>query len=87
MELSEGGNDSATPAGARSGRKAPNAPLREEIAGGLIARIGDSAPLFIGNRRTLQRAPVSGRLYLGVNDDHVLDNAGEYRVSVTIQGR
>jgi Ca2+-binding EF-hand superfamily protein len=87
MELSENGTDSATPAGARSGRKAPNAPLREEIAGGLIARIGDSAPLFIGSRRTIQRAPVSGRLYLGVNDDHVLDNTGEYRVSVTIQQR
>ena len=87
MELSEGGTDSATPAGARSGRRAPNAPLREEVAGGLIARIGNSAPLFIGNRRTIQRAPVSGRLYLGVNDDHVLDNTGEYRVSVTIQHR
>ena len=87
MELSEGASDGATPAGARSGRRAPNAPLREEVAGGLIARIGDSAPLFIGNRRTIQRAPVSGRLYLGVNDDHVLDNSGEYRVSVTIQGR
>jgi Ca2+-binding EF-hand superfamily protein len=87
MELSESGTDTATPAGARSGRKAPNAPLREEVAGGLIARIGNSAPLFIGNRRTIQRAPVSGRLYLGVNDDHVLDNSGEYRVSVTIQQR
>jgi Ca2+-binding EF-hand superfamily protein len=87
MELSENGTDSATPAGARSGRKAPNAPLREEVAGGLIARIGDSAPLFVGSRRPIQRAPVSGRLYLGVNDDHVLDNTGEYRVSVTIQQR
>jgi Ca2+-binding EF-hand superfamily protein len=87
MELSEGGTDTATPAGARSGRRAPNAPLREEVAGGLIARIGNSAPLFIGTRRTIQRAPVAGRLYLGVNDDHVLDNSGEYRVSVTIQQR
>jgi Ca2+-binding EF-hand superfamily protein len=87
MELSEGGTDTATAAGARSGRRAPNAPLPQEVAGGVIARIGDSAPLFIGAQRTLQRAPVSGRLYLGVNDDHVLDNSGEYRVSITIQRR
>jgi Ca2+-binding EF-hand superfamily protein len=88
MELSEGGSgDSATAAGARSGRRASNAPLAQEVAGGLIAKIGDSAPLFIGQQRTIQRAPVTGRLYLGVNDDHLDDNSGEYRVSVTIQRR
>ena len=87
MELSEGGTDTATPAGAKSGRRAPEAPLRQEVAGGLLARIGESAPLFIGAQRTIQRAPVSGRLYLGVNDDHLDDNNGEYRVSVTIQQR
>jgi len=87
MELSLNGNDGSTPAGARSGRKAAEAPLRQEIAGGLIARIGDAAPLFIGAKRTINRAPVSGRLYLGVNDDHLDDNSGEYRVSVTIQRR
>ena len=57
------------------------------MAGGLIAKIGESAPLFIGAQRTIQRAPVSGRLYLGVNDDHLDDNSGEYRVSITIQQR
>ena len=87
MDLSEGGTDASTPAGARSGRKAPNAPLQQEIAGGLIARIGESAPLFVGARRTIAPAPVSGRLYLGVNDNHLDDNSGEYRVSVTIQQR
>ncbi len=87
MDLSIGGNDASTPAGARSGRKAADAPLQQEVAGGLIARIGDAAPLFVGARRTINRAPVSGRLYLGVNDDHLDDNSGEYRVSVTIQRR
>jgi Ca2+-binding EF-hand superfamily protein len=76
MDLSEGGTDTATPAGAKSGRRAPEAPLRQEVAGGLIARIGESTPLFIGSQRTIQRAPVSGRLYLGVNDDHLDDNTG-----------
>jgi Ca2+-binding EF-hand superfamily protein len=87
MELSLNGGDSSTPAGARSGRKAPEAPLRDQTAGGLIARIGDAAPLFVGAQRTINRAPVSGRLYLGVNDDHLDDNSGEYRVSVTIERR
>ena len=87
MELSIGGNDVSTPAGARSGRRAADAPLQQEVAGGLIARIGDSTPLFIGAQRTITRAPVSGRLYLGVNDDHLDDNSGEYRVSVTAQRR
>ena len=32
-------------------------------------------------------APVSGRLYLGVNDDHLPDNNGEYIVTVGVQGR
>lgn len=87
MELSRNGNDGSTPAGALSGRTAADAPLPRQPAGVLLARIGDSAPLVVGNRRTLQRAPVSGRLYLGVNDDHLDDNTGEYRVSVTIEHR
>jgi hypothetical protein len=57
------------------------------VAGILIGRIGASPPLLIGAQRTLTRAPVSGRLYLGINDDHLADNSGEYRVSVTIDGR
>ena len=61
--------------------------MSQEVAGGLIAKIGESAPLFIGAQRTIQRAPVSGRLYLGVNDDHLDDNSGEYRVSIAIQRR
>ncbi len=87
LQLSEGGPDNATPAGSTSGRTAPNAPLPRATAGALIGRIGNSAPLLIGTQRTIARAPVSGRLYLGVNDDHLPDNSGEYRVSVTIEGR
>ena len=30
-------------------------------------------------------APVSGRLYFGVNDDHLPDNKGEFIVNVTTQ--
>src|SRR5262245_55955842 len=81
VRLSEGGEDTATASGSVTGRRAQNAPVPEASAGGLIARIGDSSPVYIGDRRSV-RAPASGRLYLGVNDDHLADNSGEFRVIV-----
>jgi hypothetical protein len=42
--------------------------------------------MFIGANHTFA-APVSGRLYLGVNDDHLADNRGEYSVNVTVAPR
>lgn len=85
-QLSADGNDIAGPGGAKNARRAPDAPLRQHPAGALIARIGDSTLVFVGDRRSI-RATVSGRLFLGVNDDHFDDNTGEFRVTVTIQPR
>ena len=82
--MSDAPNDVAGPAGARSGRFAAQAPLRGVSAGSLIARIGNSPVHIVGERRTFARAPVSGRLYLGVSDDHLADNMGEYRVTISI---
>lgn len=79
-------NDIATPAGSRTNRRAPNAPFREQSAGALIGQIGGGAAFFIGGRGSFV-APQTGTLYLGVNDDHLLDNSGEYMVSVTVLGR
>jgi len=86
IQMSDNSSDVATPAGARSGRFAPEAPLRNRPAGILIAQIGNSGVLAIGDHRTM-RAPTSGELYLGVNDDYLQDNRGEYRVSITTQPR
>jgi len=86
IQMASDPNDIATPAGSRTGRLAPNAPIREALAGGLIAKIGDSDPVFVGDRGSFT-APTSGRLYLGVNDDHLLDNSGEFRVTIDILGR
>jgi hypothetical protein len=86
IQMSADGDDIATPSGSRTGRRAAEAPLRNQSAGILIARIGNSAVVAIGDRRT-SRAPVSGELYLGVNDDFLGDNSGEYRVSVTVNPR
>lgn len=85
IKMSDGPDDLATPAGSRIGRTAANAPVNA-VAGALIARIGDSAAFLVGNQRSIT-APVGGRLYLGVNDDHLPDNTGEFEVTVGIQGR
>ncbi len=86
ITMSDNASDTSVPAGATTGRKAPDAPILNQLAGGLIARIDGYGPIWIGNRTTLT-APVSGRLYLGVNDDHLPDNNGEYIVTVGVQGR
>jgi hypothetical protein len=86
ITMSDNAADTATPAGSRTGRRAPDAPILNQLAGGLLARIGDYGPIWIGNRRTIT-APVTGRLYLGVNDDHLPDNTGEFLVTVGVQVR
>lgn len=84
VRLSNDQGDLAGPAGARSGRLAPDAPLARQAAGALIGRIGNGDPFGIGNQRSI-RAPGSGRLYLGVNDDYLADNAGHFEVQVNVQ--
>lgn len=83
VQLSGDANDVATPAGATSGRTAPGSPVNA-LAGALIGRVGDGAPFGIGNQGQL-RMPNAGELFLGVNDNDVNDNRGEFRVEVTPQ--
>jgi hypothetical protein len=82
VQLSAGADDIADPKGARNGRMAPEAPLPRELAGALIARIGSGAPIVIGSRTDALRAPSSGRLYIGINDDYHEDNNGAFRVEI-----
>jgi Ca2+-binding EF-hand superfamily protein len=84
--MSADNNDTASPAGSTRGRTAPDAPVLNQLAGGLIMRIDGYGPTFIGARRTIT-APVSGRVFLGVNDDHLPDNRGEFVVAVGVRGR
>lgn len=86
ITMSTDHNDTASPAGSSRGRTAPEAPVLNQLAGGLIMRIDSYGPIFIGARRTVT-APVSGRVYLGVNDDHLPDNHGEFVVTVSVRGR
>jgi Ca2+-binding EF-hand superfamily protein len=86
VQLSANGNDIALPGGNSSNRRAADAPLSRAPAGALIARIGNQGINMVGDRRSV-RANASGRLYLGVNDDHLADNSGEYRVMIDIRQR
>lgn len=84
--LSTDASDIAGPAGARSGRMSPSAPLPQNLAGALIGRVGNSAPFAIGDQTSIPM-PASGQLFLGINDDHVADNQGGFRVNVQRTGR
>ena len=86
VQLSVDAADTSSPGGAGSGRRAPSAPMPDRPAGGLIARIGNGPPLFLGADASF-RANATGQLYLGVNDDHVADNRGEFRVKVAAPPR
>lgn len=86
VRLSSTGDDVAQPAGATSGRKVAGAPLPNQIAGALIGRIGTNGqPFGIGNLNSVV-VPETGMLFLGINDDHVNDNSGEFRVQITRSG-
>ena len=58
-------------------------PMPGQRRAALIGRIGDSKDYFlIGDNRGPIRVGSAGRLYLGVNDDSLQDNAGSFRVTV-----
>jgi Ca2+-binding EF-hand superfamily protein len=80
-----GSSDDATPAGSRSGRRATESPLPNELAGALLVRIGDAQPAALKSTSATFQAPMSGRLFFGVNDDHLPDNAGQFRVTVRVR--
>jgi hypothetical protein len=80
--LSQNGNDYGSPSGANNGRLAGNSPLPGVTGGMLIGRVGNSRPFVIG-RESDVTMPANGRLFLGINDDYVGDNEGNFVVDVT----
>lgn len=82
IELSGESGDVAMAAGSPKGRRAAGSPLPNELAGALIAKIGNSAPFAIGDQTQAIPMPAAGQLFLGVNDDHVNDNRGEFVVQI-----
>ena len=82
IRLSTNGEDMGRPAGAMSARRADKATIPTIPVGALIGRIGNGQPFSIGDTTNAFDMPDSGRLFLGVNDDHVGDNSGNYVVKV-----
>lgn len=69
------------PEGERNSPNNPNRPMGNRNAAALIGKIGNDT-FYIGDERGPVRLRSSGRLYLGVNDDVLTDNSGNFRVVV-----
>ena len=83
IQLSDNGSDVAHAAGSLQQRRANGSPLPQNFAGALIAKVGNSAPFPIGDVSTPVTMPADGQLYLGINDDEVSDNRGEFIVQLS----
>jgi hypothetical protein len=72
------------PAGERNSPSNPNRPMGNRNAAALIGKVGNSSTdyFFIGDDAGPIRMRSSGRLYLGINDDVLTDNSGNFRVVV-----
>jgi len=70
------------PAGEHNSPRNPGRPIPNRPGAALIGRIDNGDPFFIGDERGPIRMRDSGRLYLGINDDYLQDNSGEFRVTV-----
>ena len=84
IQLSDDGGDRATVAGSLRGRKAPNSPAPALLAGALIGRVGNGAPFAIGNQTDPLPMPGEGPLWLGINDDEMNDNRGDFVVTLRL---
>jgi len=79
----------ARDAGASAGPDGENAVRRTDYpvavmpVGGLIGKVGNSAPFPIGSNAQPIVMPADGRLMLGVNDNDWSDNSGFFSVVIT----
>ena len=74
--------DRATPSGALNRRKSGLPPVGDAPGGALVARIDNGKPFLIGNQNSVRMA-ASGQLFLGINDDVLTDNTGDFFVTIS----
>lgn len=86
IRISRENGDVAIVDGSMKQRYASRAPLPQNLAGALIGRIGNGQPFAIGSQSSVEM-PASGTLYLGINDDNLSDNSGQFNVVVTARNR
>lgn len=72
------------PEGEKNSPRNPSRPVPDRPAAALIGKIGGASRdlFFIGRDERSIRMRASGRLFLGVNDDMLKDNHGNFRVTV-----
>jgi len=72
------------PAGEKNSPVNQNRPIPRRPAAALIGKIGESSTdyFFIGDDEGAIRMRARGRLFLGLNDDYLLDNSGAFTVTV-----
>lgn len=72
------------PEGENNSAHNPGRPIPNRAAAALIAKIGERGdPFFVGAEEGPFRVRSSGRLFLGINDDYLADNSGNFRVVVS----
>lgn len=79
-----GGNRQDGPAGESGSPHNPGRPLPNRPGAALIGSVGNEGDdlFFIGDSNGAFRIRGSGRLYLGINDDVLTDNSGNFRVTI-----
>jgi len=82
VTLSGAAGDRADAEGSVYGRISGRAPLPRVLLGSLIGRVDRSAPFEVTTGGQRLRIPRDGRLYLGINDDSLSDNHGQFDVTV-----
>ena len=72
------------PDGERNSPPNPNRPMPNRNAAALIGKVGNGSSdyFYIGDEKGPIRVRSGGRLFLGVNDDVLNDNSGNFRVVV-----
>ena len=72
------------PEGEHNSPNNPGRPMPSRPGAALIGKVGlNSSDLFyIGDEKGAIRVRSAGRLYLGINDEYLQDNSGNFRVTV-----
>jgi len=50
----------------------------------LVGRLGDGEPFLVGEATAAATGGTSERLFLGINDDNLVDNDGQYRATIRV---
>jgi hypothetical protein len=82
IRLSFDRDDTSLPAGSRGNRRSERAAFPAIPLGALIGKVNSGQPFSIAAATQAFQMPANGTLFLGVNDDHVQDNSGNYVVKV-----